>query len=109
VSARINNIPLREILLNEDFTFPTNRILNESHGGKLLFLCSPNNPTGFSIPLAEIEKILKEFKGIVIVDEAYIDFSSQKSVVSLLSEYPNLAVCQSRWTCWNTIRNAFRL
>jgi histidinol-phosphate aminotransferase len=95
VSARINNIPLREILLNEDFTFPTNRILNESHGGKLLFLCSPNNPTGFSIPLAEIEKILKEFKGIVIVDEAYIDFSSQKSVVSLLSEYPNLAVCQT--------------
>ena len=95
VSARINNIQLREILLNEDFTFPSDRILNESHGAKLLFLCSPNNPTGFSIPLAEIEKILKEFNGIVVVDEAYIDFSSQKSVVSLLSEYPNLAVCQT--------------
>lgn len=95
VSARINNIQLREILLNEDFTFPSDRILNESHGAKLLFLCSPNNPTGFSIPLAEIEKILKEFNGIVVVDEAYIDFSSQKSVVSLLSEYSNLAVCQT--------------
>jgi histidinol-phosphate aminotransferase len=95
VSARINNIQLREILLIEDFTFPSDRILNESHGAKLLFLCSPNNPTGFSIPLVEIEKILKEFNGIVVVDEAYIDFSSQKSVVSLLSEYPNLAVCQT--------------
>ncbi len=95
VSARINNIQLREILLNEDFTFPSDRILNESYGAKLLFLCSPNNPTGFSIPLVEIEKILKEFNGIVVVDEAYIDFSSQKSVVSLLSEYPNLAVCQT--------------
>ena len=95
VSARINNIQLREILLIEDFTFPSDRILNESHGAKLLFLCSPNNPTGFSIPLVEIEKILKEFNGIVVVDEAYIDFSSQKSVVSLLFEYPNLAVCQT--------------
>ena len=95
VSARINNIQLRKILLNEDFTFPCDRILNESRGAKLLFLCSPNNPTGFSIPSAEIEKILKEFNGIVFVDEAYIDFSSQKSVVSLLSEYPNLVVCQT--------------
>jgi histidinol-phosphate aminotransferase len=95
VSARINNIQLREILLNEDFTFPTDRILNESHGAKLLFLCSPNNPTGFSIPLVEIEKILKEFNGIVVVDEAYIDFSSQKSVVSMLANYPNLVVCQT--------------
>lgn len=95
VSARINNIKLREILLNLDFTFPTDRILNESQGAKLLFLCSPNNPTGFSIPLVEIENILKEFNGIVVVDEAYIDFSSQKSVVSSLSEYQNLVVCQT--------------
>lgn len=95
VSARINNIKLREILLNEDFTFPTDRILNESKGAKLLFLCSPNNPTGFSIPLVEIENILKEFNGIVFVDEAYIDFSYQKSVVSSLSEYQNLVVCQT--------------
>jgi histidinol-phosphate aminotransferase len=58
-------------------------------------LCSPNNPTGFSIPSTEIETILKSFDGIVIVDEAYIDFSSQKSVVSLLSDYPNLVVCQT--------------
>jgi len=95
VSARINNIRLREILLNEDFTFPTEKIIQESKGAKLLFLCSPNNPTGFSIPSTEIETILKSFDGIVIVDEAYIDFSSQKSVVSLLSDYPNLVVCQT--------------
>jgi histidinol-phosphate aminotransferase len=95
VSARINNIKLREILLNKDFTFPTDRVLHVSKDAKLLFLCSPNNPTGFSIPLVEIENILKEFNGIVVVDEAYIDFSSQKSVVSSLSEYQNLVVCQT--------------
>jgi histidinol-phosphate aminotransferase len=95
VSARINNIQLREILLNEDFTFPTDRILNVSQGAKLLFLCSPNNPTGFSIPLNEIERVLNEFEGIVVVDEAYIDYSFQKSVVSLISKFPNLVICQT--------------
>lgn len=95
VSACINNCRLREIELNGDFTFPTDKIIQESKGAKLLFLCSPNNPTGFSIPLNEIEKVLSEFEGIVVVDEAYIDFSAQNSVVSLLNRHPNLAVCQT--------------
>ena len=95
VSARINNIQLREILLNEDFTFPTDKIIQESKGTKLLFLCSPNNPTGFSIPIKEIERVLIEFEGILVIDEAYIDFSSQESVFTLLSNYTNLVVCQT--------------
>jgi histidinol-phosphate aminotransferase len=95
VSARINNCRLREILLNSDFTFPTEKIIQESKGAKLLFLCSPNNPTGFSIPLIEIERVLSEFEGIVLVDEAYIDFSAQSSVISLLNRHPNLVVCQT--------------
>lgn len=95
VSARINNCRLREIELNGDFTFPTDKIIQESKGAKLLFLCSPNNPTGFSIPLNEIEKVLIAFEGIVMVDEAYIDFSAQNSVVSILNRHPNLAVCQT--------------
>jgi histidinol-phosphate aminotransferase len=95
VSACINNCRLREIELNGDFTFPTDKIIQESKGAKLLFLCSPNNPTGLSIPLNEIEKVLIAFEGIVVVDEAYIDFSAQNSVVSLLNRHPNLAVCQT--------------
>jgi histidinol-phosphate aminotransferase len=95
VSARINNCQIRQIELNSDFTFPTDKIIHGSKGTKLLFLCSPNNPTGFSIPLKDIERVLIEFKGILVIDEAYIDFSSQKSVVSLLSEYKNLVVCQT--------------
>jgi histidinol-phosphate aminotransferase len=95
VSARINNCQIRQIELKSDFTFPTDKIIHGSKGTKLLFLCSPNNPTGFSIPIKDIERVLIEFKGILVIDEAYIDFSSQKSVVSLLSEYKNLVVCQT--------------
>ncbi|MEY3085971.1 MAG: histidinol-phosphate transaminase [Bacteroidota bacterium] len=95
VSSRINNCRLREILLNEDFTFPTKKIISESKGAKLLFLCSPNNPTGFSIPESDVVEVLEAHQGIVVIDEAYIDFSSQKSVVSWLSDYPNLVVCQT--------------
>ena len=95
VSSRINNCRLREILLNEDFTFPTKKIISESKGAKLLFLCSPNNPTGFSIPESDVVEILEAHHGIVIIDEAYIDFSSQRSLLSLLSEFPNLVICQT--------------
>ena len=95
VSSRINNCRLREILLNEDFTFPTKKIISESKGAKLLFLCSPNNPTGFSIPESDVVEVLEAHQGIVVIDEAYIDFSSQRSLLSLLSEFPNLVVCQT--------------
>jgi len=95
VSARINAVGLREILLDEDFTFPTQRLLQEAKGTKMLFLCSPNNPTGFTIPKTELKTILENYEGIVILDEAYIDFAQEKGMLEDLENYPNLVICQT--------------
>jgi histidinol-phosphate aminotransferase len=95
VSARINQVDLIEVLLNDDFSMDVERILNASKGCKLLFLCSPNNPTGQSFPKEQIREILRRFEGIVVVDEAYIDFSEQESFLRDLSEFSNLAVSQT--------------
>jgi histidinol-phosphate aminotransferase len=95
VSARINQIELVEILLNEDFSLDPERILNTSKDCKILFLCSPNNPTGQSFPQTQLIELVKKFQGIVIVDEAYIDFSSEDSMLKVLNDYPNLAVSQT--------------
>lgn len=95
VSARINQIELVEILLNEDFSLDPERILNASKDCKILFLCSPNNPTGQSFPKAQLIELVKKFQGIVVIDEAYIDFSSEDSMLKALNDYPNLAVSQT--------------
>lgn len=95
VSARINNIQLKEILLNDDFTFPTDRFIKESQGAKLLFLCSPNNPTAFSIPRTEIIRLAENFSGILVLDEAYIDFAKEPGLLNDLENYPNLVICQT--------------
>lgn len=95
VSARINQIELVEILLNEDFSLDPKRILNASKDCKILFLCSPNNPTGQSFPLNQLIELVENFQGIVVVDEAYIDFSSEDSMLTVLNDYPNLAVSQT--------------
>ena len=95
VSARINQVELVDLLLNEDFSMVVERILNASKGCKLLFLCSPNNPTGQSFPKEQIREILRRFEGIVVIDEAYIDFSEQESFLHDLSEFSNLAVSQT--------------
>jgi histidinol-phosphate aminotransferase len=95
VSARINNVELKEIVLNEDFTFPTDRFIEESKGSKLLFLCSPNNPTAFSIPRKEITRVVENFLGIVVLDEAYIDFAKEPGLLGELEKYPNLVICQT--------------
>lgn len=95
VSARINQIELVEILLNEDFSLDTEQILNTSKDCKILFLCSPNNPTGQSFPRNQLIELVEKFQGIVVVDEAYIDFSSEDSMLKALKDYPNLAVSQT--------------
>lgn len=95
VSARINQIELVEILLNEDFSLDPERILNASKDCKILFLCSPNNPTGQSFPKAQLIELVEKFQGIVVIDEAYIDFSSEDSMLKALNDYPNLAVSQT--------------
>ena len=91
VYANINNLKLIEIPLTEDFQLNAPAILEQK--AKIVYLCSPNNPTGNS--LENLEFIIKNFNGIVFVDEAYIDFSSQPSLVEKIKEYPNLIVSQT--------------
>jgi histidinol-phosphate aminotransferase len=97
VSAAINDVELIQIPLNADFDLNlelTLPVLKEENL-KLIFICSPNNPTGNSLSIKNIETILASFKGIVLIDEAYIDFSSKSSLIGLLSTYPNLIVSQT--------------
>ena len=96
VLAGINDIATKEVMLTNKFQPNVDEILNVAdENSKLLFLCSPNNPTGNSFDEKSIEKILKEFNGLVVIDEAYIDFSSQKSWLNRLEEFPNLVVTQT--------------
>jgi histidinol-phosphate aminotransferase len=95
VSARINQVELVNVLLNDDFSLDPERILKAAKGCKLLFLCSPNNPTGQSFPREQLLYLVQKFDGIVVVDEAYIDFSTEASLLEGLDNYPNLAVSQT--------------
>ncbi|WP_394370297.1 histidinol-phosphate transaminase [Salegentibacter maritimus] len=96
VLANINNIENREVLLNSDFEPNVTEILNSvDQNTKMIFLCSPNNPTGNSFSEEKILKILRSFNGLVIVDEAYIDFSEEKSWLHKLVQYQNLVVTQT--------------
>lgn len=96
VLAEINDVENREVLLNEDFELNTPAILDRIDSNtKLLFICNPNNPTGNTFNSQAIERVLKSFDGIVVIDEAYIDFSSHLSWVNRLEEFPNLIVTQT--------------
>lgn len=96
VLADINNIEVKEILLNQDFQPNTQEIFSKVDSQtKMLFLCSPNNPTGNLISENIIHEILTNFPGIVIIDEAYIDFCEQESWSKKLDQYPNLIITQT--------------
>lgn len=96
VSAAINNIDLVELPLTKTFELPTSQmILTNLKSDGLVFICSPNNPTGNSMNSGRIKEIANNFKGLVVVDEAYIDFSTNKSAISLLQDIPNLVVLQT--------------
>jgi len=96
VLAGINDIENREVFLNSDFQPNIDTIVSKvDDKTKLLFLCSPNNPTGNLIDANKIKILLKEFKGLVVIDEAYIDFASSTSWIDFLNEYPNLVVTQT--------------
>ena len=96
VLADINAIENRKVLLDNDFQPIVREILNQADtNSKILFLCSPNNPTGNSMHTRSIEKLLLQFNGLVIIDEAYIDFSEEKSWLARLEEFPNLIVAQT--------------
>jgi histidinol-phosphate aminotransferase len=101
VSADIANVGVQGILLDQRFQPAVSDILQAAdEHAKLLFLCSPNNPTGNSFPLAVIRELSDGFPGIVVVDEAYIDFSNQPSCLRLLDEFPNLVVLQTLSKAW---------
>ena len=96
VLAKLNNIQIKEVPLNQDFLPDINGILTAvSATTKVIFVCSPNNPSGNAVPLELIKTLLDGFKGIVVVDEAYVDFSEEESALSLLKDYPQLLVCQT--------------
>ncbi|MEQ5791704.1 histidinol-phosphate transaminase [Muricauda sp. NFXS6] len=96
VLAGINAVENKEVLLTTDFEPNVNEILKVTDSNsKLLFICSPNNPTGNSFKKERIEKLLESFNGLVVIDEAYIDFSKDESWLSQLKTYPNLIVTQT--------------
>lgn len=101
VSASINDVQLKRVALLPDFQLNVEGILDAANAEtKLIWICSPNNPTGNSIRFEDVETILNNFSGLVVVDEAYINFARQKSMLSLLEEYPNLVVLQTFSKAW---------
>lgn len=96
VLANINAIENKKVMLAEDFQPKVNQILEAvNKNSKILFLCSPNNPSGNSFSVEKVEELLTKFNGLVVVDEAYIDFSEQKSWLEKLTDYPNLIITQT--------------
>lgn len=96
VLANLNAISLKRINLSEDFQPKVDAILDSVDSqSKLLFICSPNNPSGNSFSSKAIEELVSKFEGIVVIDEAYIDFSNEASWISKLDKYPNLIVTQT--------------
>lgn len=101
VCADINDVEYRKVLLDGNFQFKAEDLLKASdENTKLMFLCSPNNPTGNNLDAKEIIALLQAFQGIVVIDEAYIDFSSQPSFIGILDEYPNLIILQTFSKAW---------
>lgn len=101
VSAETNNVELREVLLSSDLQLDKSGLMaSVDENTKLIFLCSPNNPSSNSLYRDDILFILQEFEGLVVLDEAYIDFSNQESLLPELINYPNLVVLQTLSKAW---------
>jgi histidinol-phosphate aminotransferase len=101
VSASIADIAIKTVNLTHDFQPNVVDILAKANEKtKVLFLCSPNNPTGNSFELEKMEKLVQNFNGIVVIDEAYIDFASQESCIQWINKYPNLVILQTFSKAW---------
>ena len=103
VCASVQGVRMIDIQQSSDFKIPGNLSFNdlyENQNARVLFLCNPNNPTGQIIPTDQIIQIASNFKGIVVVDEAYIEFSDQPSCTSLIEEYPNIIVLRTFSKAW---------
>lgn len=101
VCADVNDVEYRKVLLDENFQFTADRMLAAAdEHTKLMFLCSPNNPSGNNLCRDEMVRLLERFSGIVVVDEAYIDFSDARSFLPDLADYPNIVVLQTFSKAW---------
>jgi len=101
VSASINDVEIKRVPLTSDFQLQPNKILEAvDENTKIIFVCTPNNPSGNKVKRDEIQFILKNFKGIIVIDEAYIDFNDEPSFTTELENYPNLLVIQTFSKAW---------
>jgi histidinol-phosphate aminotransferase len=101
VSANINDVEVRKASLTEDFQLDLIHLENLVDANtKIIWICSPNNPTGNSINRKDIETVLNNFSGIVVIDEAYINFARQRTFTADLKEYPNLVIMQTFSKAW---------
>ncbi len=103
VCADVNDVEYRPVRMNERFDFDVERLLARTDAkSKLIFFCSPNNPSGNCLSAEKIEEVLRRFAGIVAVDEAYIDFSSRPGFLSRLNQYDNLVVMHTFSKAWGS-------
>lgn len=101
VAAAMNDVELREVPLRDNFELPTDELLAAAdEHTKAIFLCSPNNPTGNSFPREEMLRLVDEFEGLVVVDEAYIDFAEVESLKVEIFNRPNLIILQTLSKAW---------
>ena len=101
VAAATNDVPLREVQLEADFSLDVDKLLNATdENTRLIWICSPNNPSGNLFPAETVEKILRNFHGMVVLDEAYIDFADRPGFLSRLDEFPNLVILQTLSKAW---------
>lgn len=101
VCAAVNDVELREVPLGADFSLPEAELLGAAdENTRLMWICSPNNPTGAAFPLAQLERLADAFRGILVVDEAYADFSERGSLLAALQRHPNLIVLQTLSKAW---------
>ena len=103
VCSAINDVEYRKVLLDDNFQFSADDLLSATNlYTKIIWLCSPNNPTGNCLNRTEIVSLLNAFEGIVVLDEAYIDFASENSFSEFLSLYPNLVILQTFSKAWGS-------
>ncbi len=101
VAAATNDVEMREVQLGEEFELPVEELLAAADGNsKIMWLCSPNNPTGGSFPMEQIIALIERFEGVVVVDEAYIDFAEGEGFLPSLAKYENLIVLQTLSKAW---------
>lgn len=101
VYANINQVNIKEVSLNSSFDLVAEKVLDQvTECTKIIFLCSPNNPSGNLLDIAAVKSVLQNFNGLVVLDEAYIDFSDMESWANFLDLYPNLFVMQTLSKAW---------